>query len=141
MLFIDYVMPEIEVTDELVDELRGLIEMDEDNLYTILGYQSLGLEEKPTELQLFGGFSITESELMMRGKSVFSRNQQRLKEKICEDWEYCKKKGIYKEDFGLLMDALVPFVTIGLNLPAPMIVVLCVLAFKYGLNRLCECGA
>ena len=50
MLFIDYVMPEIEVTDELVDELRGLIEMDEDNLYTILGYQSLGLEEKPTEL-------------------------------------------------------------------------------------------
>lgn len=131
-------MPEIS-KDELTNEVRKLMELDEDDLYARLGYQSLGLEERPTELQLLDQFSMTKLELIVRGRSFFDRNKQHLREKICDEWGYCKKGGEYTGDFGLLLGALVPVVAKGLGLPTYLIAVLCTLAFKYGLNKLCEC--
>jgi hypothetical protein len=131
-------MPEIS-KEELVEEVRNLMELDEDELYARLGYQSLGLEGKPTELQLLDQFSISKLDLIVRGRAFFDRNKQRLREKICDEWGYCKKRGEYTGDFGFLMVALVPVVARGLGLPTYLIAVLCTLAFKYGLNKLCEC--
>ena len=134
-------MPEVEVTEELMDEVSRLRTMDEESLYTVLGYQSLGLEENPTGigLQLVDGFSITKSELMLKGKSFFDRNRQYLREKICDDLRYCKKKKTHRDDVGWIMGVAIPSVTAGLNLPAIMAAVLCVLTLKYGLDKLCEC--
>ena len=62
-------MPEIN-RDELIEEVRKLMDMDEDELYAILGYQSLGLEERATEPRLYS-FSITKSDLIIKGKAYF----------------------------------------------------------------------
>jgi len=135
-------MPEIN-RDELIEEVRKLMDMDmdEDELYAILGYQSLGLEERATELRLFDSFSITKSDLIIKGKAYFERYKQQLKEKICDDWQYCKRRGEYNGDFKLLMDVLIPIIITGITLPAPLIAVLCTLTFKYGLDKLCGCKA
>jgi hypothetical protein len=135
-------MPEAEVTlDELKDEVYKLMELDEDELYARLGYQSLGLDERATELHLFDSISITKSDLVISGKAYFERHKQQLKGKICDDWGYCKKRTEYSGDFKSLMGALILVVPPGMNLPAPLIAVLCVLAFKYGLDKLCGCEA
>ena len=133
-------MPEIS-RDELIEEVRKLMDMDEDELYAILGYQSLGLEERATEVRLLDSFSITKSDLVIKGKAYFERYKQQLKEKICDDWQYCKRRGEYSGDFKLLMSALIPTIITGITLPAPLIAVLCALAFKYGLDKLCGCKA
>ena len=132
-------MPEIN-RDELIEEARKLMDMDEDELYAILGYQSLGLEERATELRLFDSFSITKSDLIIKGKAYFERYKQQLKEKICDDWQYCKRRGEYNGDVKLLMGALIPIIN-RITLPAPLIAVLCILTFKYGLDKLCGCKA
>ena len=134
-------MPEIN-RDELIEEVRKLMDMDmdEDELYAILGYQSLGLEERATEPRLYS-FSITKSDLIIKGKAYFERYKQQLKEKICDDWQYCKRRGEYNGDVKLLMDALIPIIITGITLPAPLIAVLCILTFKYGLDKLCGCKA
>ena len=159
-------MPEIN-RDELIEEVRKLMDMDmdEDELYAILGYQSLGLEERATEPRLCSfsitksdlinaigleerateprlySFSITKSDLIIKGKAYFERYKQQLKEKICDDWQYCKRRGEYNGDFKLLMDVLIPIIITGITLPAPLIAVLCILTFKYGLDKLCGCKA
>jgi len=159
-------MPEIN-RDELIEEVRKLMDMDmdEDELYAILGYQSLGLEERATEPRLCSfsitksdlinaigleerateprlySFSITKSDLIIKGKAYFERYKQQLKEKICDDWQYCKRRGEYNGDVKLLMDALIPIIITGITLPAPLIAVLCILTFKYGLDKLCGCKA
>jgi len=159
-------MPEIN-RDELIEEVRKLMDMDmdEDELYAILGYQSLGLEERATEPRLYSfsitksdlinaigleerateprlySFSITKSDLIIKGKAYFERYKQQLKEKICDDWQYCKRRGEYNGDVKLLMDALIPIIITGITLPAPLIAVLCILTFKYGLDKLCGCKA
>lgn len=125
--------------DELTNEVRKLMELDEDDLYAKLGYQTLGLEERPTELQLLDQFSITKLELIVRGRSFFDRNKQRLRKQICDEWGYCKKRADYTVDSGFLIGALVPVVAPRLDLPTYLLAVLCTLAFKYGLDKLCEC--
>ena len=132
-------MPEIS-RDELRGEVSELLEKDENELYAILGYQSLGLEERVTELRLLDSFSITKSELTTRGKAFFERYKQELKERICDDWEYCNKKKEI-EDFNSLIVVLLPIIATTVSLPVPLIAVLCILAFKYGFDRLCECKA
>ena len=127
--------------DVLMEEVSKLMELDEDELYAILGYQSLGVEERATELQLSDRFSITKSDLAIRGRAFFESYKQQLKEKICDEWQYCKKRSESVGDFTLLMGALIPVIISGIALPASLIAVLCTLAFKYGLDKLCECKA
>ena len=107
------------------------------SLYAILGYQSLGVEERATELQLSDRFSITKSDLAIRGRAFFESYKQQLKEKICDDWQYCKNRSEYAGDLKLLMGALIPAIIPGMAMPATLITVLCVLACKYGLDLLC----
>lgn len=128
-------MPEMSRKD-LVEEVNKLMALNENELYAILGYQSLGLDEKATELRLSDSFSITKSDLVIRGSDFFENHKQQLKKSICDDWQYCKKRSEYGGDFKLLVGALIPTIITG---PAPLITVLCALAFKYGLDRLCEC--
>ena len=125
--------------DELVEEVSKLMELDEDELYARLGYQSSGLEERATELRLLDSFTIKKSDLAISGKAYFERHKQQLKEKICDDWEYCNKKKEYIKDFNSLIVVLLPIIATTASLPAPLMAVLCALAFKYGLDRLCEC--
>lgn len=134
-------MSEIEITDELMDEVRRLREMDEDDLYAILGRQSLVLEEIPTKLQFSIWSSMPKLELMAKGKTLFNQNKQDLKKIICDDWGYCKKMHEYTGDLNSLIVVVVPVVTTGLGLPTSLIAVLCVIASKYGIKKLCECDA
>lgn len=127
--------------DEFIEEVSKLMELDENELYAILGYQSLGLEERATELRLSASFSITKNDLTIRGGAFFERYKQQLEKKICDEWQYCKKRSEYSGDFKLLMGALIPAIITGITLPASLIAVLCALAFKYGLDRLCGCKA
>lgn len=65
MLFIDYFMSEVEVTEELMEGVRKLIELDESELYKMLGGQAT-LLENPTDL-LFSE-RLSKTELIERGE-------------------------------------------------------------------------
>ncbi len=126
-------------TDDLVEEVCKLNSLGENELYKKLGYHALGLEDRAKELDLFDHNSITNNELITSGKAYFEKYKQQLKENICNQGEYCKKKREYGDDFQSLMSALIPIVVAGINLPVSLVTVLCVLAFKYGFNKLCGC--
>jgi hypothetical protein len=135
------------------EELRKLLNLREDALYAILGYQSLGLDETVEQLTYVGladKFSISRDELIARGKVFFKDFQGQLKTIICDEWHYCNKKGDYVGDVMSLMDVLVPVVVASISLPesladsasdriSPLIAILIVLAFTYGFDRLCGC--
>jgi hypothetical protein len=121
-----------------MEDVHKLMELDEGELYAILGGQT-SLLENPTELQFWDRLSKTER--IERGKIFFDKCEQRLKEKICNEWGYCGKKKIYNDDTTLMI-GLIPVVGAGFGftgIAMGVSAVLSVLVFKHKLDKFCEC--
>jgi hypothetical protein len=132
-------MPEIS-RDELMEEVRKLMDMDEDELYAILGAQAFALE-RPTELQFMDFSSITKR--IELGKALYGEYKQRMGEIICDEWGYCEKKKKYSGDITLMIE-LIPVVGAGFGFTGISIgvaAVLSVLVFKHRLDKFCGCKA
>ena len=130
-------MPEIS-RDELIEEVRKLMDMDEDELYAILGAQAFAFE-RPTELQFMDFSSITKR--IELGKALYGEYKQRMREIICDEWGYCEKKKRYSDDITLMIE-LIPvigakFEFTGISIG--MAAVLSVIVFKHRLDKFCKC--
>jgi hypothetical protein len=134
--------------EEYLKMARKLAKMDENSLYEILGVQALGLKN-PFEIKKEKGanaYSINMASSRREGRGFFEDNIEKLRTAICgkapQGWDYCKKAEEYEKDFDKLMTALVPIVGSVLGLGAAVIglvVVVCVILFKYGLRKFCKC--
>jgi hypothetical protein len=130
-------MPEIS-RDELMGEVRKLMDMDEDELFAILGAQAFAFE-RPSELHCTDFSSITKR--IKLGKAFYDEYTQRMKGIICDEWGYCAKKKKYSNEMTIMVN-LIPFVGAGFGSPGITIgvaSVLSVLVFKRRLDKFCKC--
>jgi hypothetical protein len=142
------IVAQIEVKEEHLKIARELAKMDEDSLFETLGVQTLGLTDpvgiKRTKRVKVYSFDI--GFLREEGRRFFEENKEKLRRAICDPapvgWDYCKKAEEYEKDFDKLIGALVPVVGSVLGLSGAvigLIIVVCVILFKYGLRKFCEC--
>lgn len=137
-------MSEIIISEEMMDEVNKLIDLDEDELFTLLGAQISALET-PTNL-LMSSQSNTEEKNKQdnkNGRISYNLFEEKLKKIICDDWEYCKKKEKYNENLDTIND-LMPFVIGGFGLievgvMAGFPMLLSVIVIKRGINEFCNC--
>lgn len=131
-------MPEIEVTEELMEEVNKLVELDEDELCKILGSQ-ISILENPTDLDFRERLSKTE--LIERGEIFFGECRQSLKKKICNEWRYCENREKYTDSAALIRD-LISVVSAGLGFAGVAVgvsAVVSVLIYKHKPDKFCEC--
>lgn len=137
-------MSEIIISEEMMDEVNKLIDLDEDELFTLLGAQISALET-PTNLLMSSQSNTEEKNKQDNKKGRISYNllEEKLKKIICDDWEYCKKKEKYNENLDTIND-LMPFVIGGFGLievgvMAGFPMLLSVIVIKRGINEFCNC--
>ena len=111
------------------EEISKLLEMNEDELFAILGAQAFAFE-RPLELQFMDFSSITKR--IKLGEAFYDESTQRMKEIICDEWGYCEKRKKYSDEITIMMN-LIPFVGAGfgsLGITTGVATVLSVLVFK-----------
>ena len=128
----------------MMDEVNKLIDLDEDELFTILGAQISALET-PTDLLMSSQLNTEEKNKQDNKKGRISYNllEEKLKKIICDDWGYCNKKEKYNEKLDAMKD-LIPYVIGGFGLTevgvmAGFPMLLSVIVIKREINKFCDC--
>lgn len=138
-------MPEYRITDDTANEVLGLLERDQEDLYAVLGYQLQGIDEPPNRLQIGERVEIPRINLIVSGKRFFEQILPKLKKVICDDWKFCERQNELLGDTEKLVKELIPAVAVGgitvfgALIPQAMLIVVVALAIKYGLKALCGC--
>ena len=109
-------------------EIEKLLSLDADGLYSLLPAYSPKYEET-----LFCPDGQLEA-----GKNIFDELKRGLYEKVCVEWEYCKKKSLDQyQDPVVLVSAIGDVVSTAITGIPPFVV--SALLVKIGLSRFCEC--
>ena len=112
-------------------DLERLLSKSVDDLYEELGRSLISPEFPATA-------SITKQNAVQRGRSFVSGSLEKLRSKICGDWNYCSKRGDYG-DFQSLAYAVAPLVSSVVGVPATTAMIVAIILIKSGLEKLCNC--
>ncbi len=100
-------------------------------------YEELGRSVIVTELGR--PEAVSKVAAIEKGQATFSRQRERLLEKVCGEWNYCGKRDEYG-DFQALASAIVPLVSSVVGVPAASAMVVTIILIKLGLDKLCNCS-
>jgi len=82
---------------------------------------------------------LTRQEFIKSGRRYLARRRDGFRQKICIDWNFCKKRGNYSDNI-TLMSAVVGIVGSFLpGFPAVSVYAVCAILTKKGLDKLCRC--
>ncbi len=116
----------VSISEDEKQEIEDYLSLDEDLLYSLLSPFSGGVQYSPKGQ-------------IEAGKKVFDELKPSLYEKVCVDWDCCKKidnPGL-QDDINLVASIADILAAITFGLPPFVIATLLV---KIGLRRFCKCG-
>lgn len=125
---------------EMKEEVDSLLLLDESEIYARLGLLSVGERTKASSIVIGERLVLERGDLIKEGQKFFQSQLDNLRILICEKCSYCKKMDEYNTNFDLLVRAALPATGMIFGMiPQAVVILLIVLAFKYGLARLCGC--
>ncbi len=99
-------------------------------------YEELGRSVIVTELGR--PEAVSKVAAIEKGQAMFSRQREKLLEKVCGEWNYCGKRDEYS-DFQALAAGIAPLVSSVGGVPAASAMVVTIILIKLGLDKLCDC--
>jgi hypothetical protein len=113
------------------DDLTRFQSMSMHDLYEELG-RALVAPESPTV------GPVPKSVAVERGQLFLATSREKLKTKICVEWNYCGKRGSYGNVQALLF-AISPLISTEVGVPAATAIIVAMILIKMGLDHFCNC--
>ncbi|MDF2434100.1 MAG: hypothetical protein JWP44_3731 [Mucilaginibacter sp.] len=118
------------VSDEEKEQIKKLLSLDEDRLFSLLPHY----DDSYTEV-----FFMTEGEIKA-GKKVFEKLSNTIKHKVCNEWKACQKiKDSSFDDEIVLVAALGDVIATAIIKVPPFIIA--TLLIKIGVRNFCNCNS
>lgn len=111
-------------------EVQRLYSKNLNDLYEELGRSTLTPEY---------GRSVPSRQLaIQRGNLFVTSHTDKLKAKICAEWNYCERRNDYA-NIQALVYAVVPLISSAVGVPVATAMIVAVILIKIGLDELCQC--
>lgn len=117
-------------TGEKRKEIERYLDQDEDTLYSILDL----VRSSETSMAYMPGNEVD------RGKALFSDLEPRLRQAICDDWNFCAKRHDPELQDTLTLITGISDIIAGLTIGFPPVLIT-VIMVKKGLTSFCNCEA
>lgn len=113
------------------DDLTRLQSMSTHDLYEELG-RALVSPETPI------GGPVPKQVAVERGQLFLATSREKLKTKICVEWDYCSKRSSYGSVQALVY-AVSPLISSEVGVPAATAIIVAMILVRMGLDHFCNC--
>ncbi len=113
------------------DDLTRLQSMSIHDLYEELG-RALIAPETPTVSP------VPRQAAVERGQLFIATSREKLKQKICVEWDYCNKRSSYG-NIQTLVYAISPIISTEVGVPIATAIIVAMILVKMGLDHFCDC--
>jgi len=109
-------------------QIQALLKLDVDELYNLL----------PAYDAAYEGTEFSPEGRNIAGRAIFESLEAKLHEKICVEWDYCRKRTAQQYQDSITLVASVADVLVALSTGIPPFVI-ATLVVKIGLTHFCRC--